>query len=111
MNFYTESSPHIKDGDTTQKIMLRVIIALLPAIIYSVVIFGNRVIILYLTSIITCVLSTIIVKKLEKTNTARLRFYNYGIALVMTLPSTATITMVVIGGVIAIVLQKKFSAV
>ena len=60
MNFYTESSPHIKDGDTTQKIMLRVIIALLPAIIYSVVIFGNRVIILYLTSIITCVLSTIV---------------------------------------------------
>ncbi len=66
MNFYTESSPHIKDGDTTQKIMLRVIIALLPAIIYSVVIFGNRVIILYLTSIITCVLSTIIVKKVRR---------------------------------------------
>ena len=66
MNFYTESSPHIKDGDTTQKIMLRVIIALLPAIVYSVILFGYRVIILYLASIITCVLSTIIVKKVRK---------------------------------------------
>ena len=108
MNFYTESSPHIKDGDTTQKIMLRVIIALLPAIIYSVIIFGNRVIILYLTSIITCVLSTIIVKKVRK----KPILPDYAsiitaLLLVMTLPSTATITMVVIGGVIAIVFAKE----
>lgn len=108
MNFYTESSPHIKDGDTTQKIMLRVIIALLPAIIYSIVIFGNRVIILYLASIITCVLSTIIVKKVRK----KPILPDYAsiitaLLLVMTLPSTATITMVVIGGVIAIVFAKE----
>ena len=108
MNFYTESSPHIKDGDTTQKIMLRVIIALMPAIIYSVVLFGYRVIILYLASIITCVLCTIIVKKARKKpvlpdNASIIT----ALLLVMTLPSTATVTMVVIGGVMAIVFAKE----
>lgn len=108
MKLYTESSPHIKDGDTTQKIMLRVIIALLPAIIYSVVLFGNRVIILYLASIITCILSNIIVRKLRKQPVLP----DYAsvvtaLLLVMTLPSSATITMVVIGGVVAIVFAKE----
>lgn len=108
MNFYTESSPHIKDGDTTQKIMLRVIIALLPAIIYSVILFGYRVIILYLVSIITCVLCTIIVKKVrKKTVLPDYASVITALLLVMTLPSTATVTMVVIGGIIAIVFAKE----
>ena len=37
-----EPSPHIKSGVTTQKIMLSVIIALLPALFASVGIFGRR---------------------------------------------------------------------
>ena len=108
MKLYTESSPHIKDGDTTQKIMLRVIIALLPAIIYSVVLFGNRVIILYLVSIITCVLCNIIVRKVRKQPVLP----DYAsvvtaLLLVMTLPPSTTITMVVIGGVVAIIFAKE----
>ena len=108
MKFYTESSPHIKDGDTTNKIMLRVIIALLPAVIYSIVLFGARVIVLYLAAIITCIVSTIIVKKVRK----KPLIPDYAvivtaILLVMTLPHSATITMVVIGSVIAIVFAKE----
>ncbi len=34
------TSPHIRTDDSTQKIMLRVIIALLPVTVYAVVIFG-----------------------------------------------------------------------
>ncbi|MDA1467309.1 RnfABCDGE type electron transport complex subunit D [Brachyspira hyodysenteriae] len=108
MKFYTESSPHIKDGDTTNKIMLRVIIALLPAVIYSIVLFGARVIVLYLAAIITCIVSTIIVKKVRK----KPLIPDYAVTvtailLVMTLPPSATITMVVIGSVIAIVFAKE----
>ncbi|MEI0563872.1 RnfABCDGE type electron transport complex subunit D [Brachyspira pulli] len=108
MKFYTESSPHIKAGDTTNKIMLRVIIALLPAIIYSIVLFGAKVIVLYLTAIITCILSTVIVKKVRK----RPLLPDYAVIvtavlLVMTLPPSATVTMVVIGSVIAIVFAKE----
>lgn len=36
------SSPHIRSNDTTRSIMLSVLIALAPASIYSVVIFGFR---------------------------------------------------------------------
>ena len=108
MKFYTESSPHIKDGDTTNKIMLRVIIALLPAVIYSIVLFGARVIALYLAAIITCVISTVIVKKVRK----KPLLPDYAviitaILLVMTLPPAASITMVVIGSVVAIVFAKE----
>ncbi|WP_295160548.1 RnfABCDGE type electron transport complex subunit D [uncultured Brachyspira sp.] len=108
MKFYTESSPHIKDGDTTNKIMLRVIIALLPAVIYSIILFGYRVAVLYLVSIITCILSTIIVKKARK----KPLIPDYAVSvtailLVMTLPPSSTVTMVVIGGVVAIVFAKE----
>ncbi len=108
MKFYTESSPHIKDGDTTNKIMTRVIIALLPAVIYSIVLFGAKVIVLYLASIITCVLSTVIVKKVRKKPLIPdYAVFVTAILLVMTLPPSATVTMVVIGGVIAIVFAKE----
>ena len=108
MKFYTESSPHIKDGDTTNKIMLRVIIALLPAVIYSIVLFGAKVIVLYLASIITCVLSTVIVKKIRK----KPLLPDYAviitaILLVMTLPPSSTVTMAVIGSIVAIVFAKE----
>ena len=108
MKFYTESSPHIKDGDTTNKIMTRVIIALMPAVIYSIVLFGAKVIVLYLTSIITCVLSTVIVKKARK----KPLIPDYAvivtaILLVMTLPPSSNVTMVIIGSVVAIVFAKE----
>ena len=108
MKFYTESSPHIKDGDTTNKIMLRVIIALLPAVIYSIVLFGARVITLYLAAIITCVLCTVIGKKVRK----KPLLPDYAVCvtailLVMTLPPASSITMVVIGSVVAIVFAKE----
>ena len=35
-------SPHLRCGDTTQKLMLDVIIALIPAAIASVILFGWR---------------------------------------------------------------------
>ena len=108
MKFYTESSPHIKDGDTTNKIMLRVIIALLPAVIYSIVLFGARVIVLYFAAIVSCILSTVIVKKVRK----KPLIPDYAVVvtailLVMTLPPASTVTMVVIGSVIAIVFAKE----
>ena len=48
-------SPHIKDKVTTSSLMRDVIIALLPAAVASVVIFGMRSLILIATCVITCV--------------------------------------------------------
>ncbi len=41
-----EPSPHVKCAWTTQKVMLNVIIALCPALIASVLIFGLRALVL-----------------------------------------------------------------
>ena len=49
------SSPHIKDGMTTQKIMLNVIIALIPALIAAVVIFGFRALLVTAVCVVSCV--------------------------------------------------------
>lgn len=108
MRLFTGSSPHIRDNDTTDKIMIRVIIALIPAIVYSVILFGFKVIILYLTAILSCLLSSIVVKRLRK----KTIYFDYpavitALLLVMTLPPSSTVTMVIIGSVVAIVFARE----
>ena len=49
-------SPHIRSTRTTQNIMLDVIIALVPALIASVVLYGIRALLLTLISSGACVL-------------------------------------------------------
>ena len=39
---HVSNAPHIHSGDSTQKIMLDVVIAMLPATIAAVVIFGAK---------------------------------------------------------------------
>ena len=49
------SSPHFNGGRTTQNIMLDVIIALTPAMIASVILFGIRAAALILTCVAACI--------------------------------------------------------
>ena len=51
------SSPHFNGGRTTQNIMLDVIIALVPAMVPPVILFGFRPAVVILTCVATCVLS------------------------------------------------------
>ena len=51
-------SPHIKDKVTTKSLMLNVIIALVPAGVASVLIFGFRSLALIATCVITCVVAS-----------------------------------------------------
>ena len=51
------SSPHIRTERTTTGVMLDVIIALLPAAIAGIIIFGLNALYLILTCVITSVLS------------------------------------------------------
>ena len=46
MNLIVTSAPHIRSGDTTQRTMLDVLIALVPALIAGVVLFGLRALVL-----------------------------------------------------------------
>lgn len=108
MQFFTDSSPYIKHGDSTNKIMIRVIIALIPAMIYSIILFGYKALLLYCVAIISCTLVSIIVKKLrKKTITVDYAAIITGILLVMTLPPSATVTMIIIGSIVAIVFARE----
>ena len=60
------SSPHLRSGASTQRIMLDVIIALCPALIASFVFFGPRALILVAVTVLSCVLSEYISRKVMK---------------------------------------------
>ena len=51
------SSPHIRSDETTQKLMLDVIIALVPALAASIYYFGFNAMILLLASVISAVVT------------------------------------------------------
>ena len=53
------ASPHLRSGATTQKIMLDVIIALVPAAVASVILFGPRALLLIAVCIACCVLCSV----------------------------------------------------
>ena len=50
-------SPHIRQGDTTATIMRDVLIALVPALVASVIFFGARALLVAAVTIAVCVLS------------------------------------------------------
>ena len=51
------SNPHLHSGRTTRRIMLDVIIALLPAVVASVVLFSTRALLVLFTSVAVALLS------------------------------------------------------
>ena len=109
MRFNLESSPHFKASDNVPKIMGRVIIALIPAIVYSVLLYGVSVLALYITGIVSCVVFEILAKNLRKRphHVEDLSAVLTGILLVMTVPASTPIHMIIIGSGVAIIFAKE----
>ena len=107
-NLYVSVSPHVFSKRTTQNIMLDVIIALCPAAIASVIIFGARSIAVIATCIICCVgfeaLFNIIIKK--KQTIADLSAVVTGLLLALNLPVSIPIWQAVVGSFAAIIIVK-----
>lgn len=103
------ASPHVRSNETTTGIMLDVIIALVPALVMSVVYFGLRAIVLTATCVASCVFFEYISRKLMKrSNTlGDLSAIVTGIILAFNLPATLPLWMAVIGSVVAIVVVKQ----
>lgn len=102
-------SPHIKSNVTTRRIMLDVIIALIPACIASVVIFGFRSLMVIGVCIVSCVLSEYIARKIMKRNTTigDLSAVVTGILLALNLPVTINPLIAIFGSIVAIVVVKQ----
>lgn len=102
------ATPHVRANDTTSRIMLYVIIALLPTTIFGIVNFGLRAAMLVAVTIASCVLTEWIFNKIvKKENTlGDLSAVVTGLLLALNLPPALPWWMAVIGGVFAIAIVK-----
>ena len=103
-------SPHIHANTSVQKIMLDVVIALLPATIAGVVIFGLRALLLVGICVGTCVLSEFLFNLIAKKDQSvtDLSAIVTGLLLALNVPANIPIWQVVVGSVFAIVVVKCF---
>lgn len=108
--FIVSLSPHVHSGDSVQKKMYGVLIALIPALIVSFVFFGLGAIIVTLTSVAACVLfEWAIVKFLLKKDTTTVcdgSAIITGVLLAFNLPSNLPIWIILLGALVAIGVGK-----
>ncbi len=101
-------SPHIRSAITTQKIMLDVVIALLPAAIAGCIIFG----LWALWVILTCIISSVAFEALFNVATKRTQTINdlsavvTGLLLALNLPANTPLWQAVVGSAFAIIIVK-----
>ncbi len=102
-------SPHFSSKRTTQNIMLDVIIALMPAAIASVVIFGLRSLLVICVCVATCVLSEFLFEKLcKRENTiSDLSAVVTGLLLAFNLPVSIPIWQAIFGSITAVIVVKQ----
>ena len=103
------ASPHMRSKETTTGIMLDVIIALLPALVMSIVYFGLRALTLTTVCVVSCVLFELIARKVMKRDNTigDLSAVVTGIILAFNLPASLPLWMAVIGSLVAIVVVKQ----
>lgn len=104
------ASPHIKSAPTSKSLMRDVVIALVPALIASVAIFGPRAFTVTVISVISCVALEYVTRKLlGRSNTiGDLSAVVTGLLLSFNLPSQIRLWMIPIGAFVAIVVVKQF---
>ncbi len=103
------SSPHFHGPDTTQSLMLDVIIALSPAMVASVILFGFRAAVIILTTVASCILSEYVCRRVMKRpqTVGDLSCVVTGVLLAMNLPVSISPVIAAFGGVVAIVVVKQ----
>lgn len=101
-------SPHVRSPRTTTKVMLDVIIAMSPAMIFGYFYFGWRALLISVLSVSSCVLTEFVYEKIMKlpVTVGDLSAVVTGLVLAMSLYSTAPLWIPVVGGVFAILIVK-----
>ena len=107
--YHVSANPHVRDNGSTQKIMLDVIIALLPATIFGIYIFGASAALTVAISVATCVVVEYLYQKLMKQpiTVGDLSAALTGLLLELNLPSGAPFWMPILGGIFAIIVVKQ----
>ena len=107
-NYQVSSAPHVRAKDSTRRVMLYVIIALLPASLFGIYNFGIRALFLILITIASCVASEWIFDKIvhKKNTIGDLSAVVTGLLLALNFPVSLPWWEAVIGAVFAIVIVK-----
>lgn len=108
-NLAVSSSPHLRDNVTIRRIMQEVCLALAPAGIAAIVLFGASAATLIAVSVITAVLAEFCWNKLnkQKTTVGDWSAVVTGLLLAYNLPANAPVWIAVVGAIIAIILVKQ----
>ena len=107
---FVSSSPHIRDENTIQKVMLDVIIALLPATLGALYYFGVNAAKIIFLSVLTAVISEAVFQRIRKQpitindSSAVVT----GLLLAFNMPASVPWWIPVLGAIIAIVVVKQF---
>ena len=109
LKLIASSSPHIRSKDDTQSIMIDVCIALLPALVASVIVFGFQALVLTLISVVCCVFWEWAYRKLMKKNCSvgDCSAVVTGMLLAFVCPVSLPWWTIVIGSFFAIVVVKQ----
>lgn len=101
-------SPHVRSRAFTKHIMLDVVIALLPALLMGVLVFGWKALMIIALSVASCVLTELAYEKLMKlpVTIGDLSAVVTGLILAVNLYSTAPWWIPVLGGIFAILVVK-----
>ena len=107
--YLVSSSPHIRSGETTRRIMLDVIIALMPALFAGVFYFGFKALTLTVTAVVFAVAAEAVMQRiLGKPITVNdLSAVVTGILIAFNVPVTLPLWIVAIGSIFAIAVAKQ----
>lgn len=108
-NFTISPSPHVHGGDSIEKNMYGVLIALVPTFIFSVVFFGLGAILVTLISVVACLVFEYVIQKYLMKQRPTIwdgSAIITGVLLAFNLPSSLPLWIVVIGALVAIGIGK-----
>lgn len=108
-NLTVTSSPHLRSPRTTRSIMQEVCLALSPACIAGIVLFGWNALAIMVTSVLSCVVSEYLFQRI---NHKPILIGDWsavvtGLLLACNIPAGAPLWIPLIGGMIAIILVKQ----
>lgn len=103
------SSPHIRSNDTTRSIMTDVFIALTPALLWGIYIFGFRVAVIAFVAIAAAVLSEFVYQYALKREITVLDMSAAvtGLLLALNLPVSVPLWIPIVGSIFAIIVVKQ----
>lgn len=102
------TSPHLKKAVSTDMIMLHVVLAMLPMVIFGIYVFGINAGLVIITAIVSCVITEHVLCRLSGKDTTISDWSAVitGILLGLVLPPVFPLWMTFLGGVVAIGMGK-----